>query len=238
MSVNHPHSGLSAPGGTAAEPLALAAPLLVIFDCDGVLVDSEPLAAPILAQAMRDLGLAAETDDVDRDMRGRSLRDCVREIEARLGHPVPSTFLPDLDARTREVFERELQPIPGVASLLDALARASIPSAVASSGSHEKIRTSLALTGLAGHFGERVFSASEVQSGKPAPDLFLHAAARMGVPPRSAVVIEDSGPGVRAGVAAGMRVLHYCPECQAGSPHVGVTLVQKMSDVAVLLGLA
>lgn len=237
MSVNHPPSGLAAPDGTATRQPKVERPELVIFDCDGVLVDSEPLAAPILARAMRELGLDAAPEDVDRDMRGRSLRDCVVEIEARLGRPVPTTFLPALEARTREVFERELQPIPGVAKLLEALVRARIPCAVASSGSHEKIRTSLKLTGLAAHFGDRIFSASDVERGKPAPDLFLHAAARLGVAESAALVIEDSGPGVRAGVAAGMRVFHYCPDCESASPLAGVTLARAMSEVAALLGL-
>ncbi len=239
MSVNHPHSGLT-PQDQGAEPGPRLdqRPSLVIFDCDGVLVDSEPLAAPILAAAMRELGLEAEPEDVDRDLRGRSLRDCIREIEARLGRPVPATFLQTLDARTREVFDRELTAIPGVASLLAAFARASIPCAVASSGSHDKIRHSLTLTGLADRFADRIFSASDVEHGKPAPDLFLHAAKQLGSSPRTTIVIEDSDPGVRAGVAAGMRVIHYCPECTMGAPHAGTTLVRQMSEVAALLGLA
>lgn len=239
MSVNHPHSGLTAQDlGTEPGPRLDQRPSLVIFDCDGVLVDSEPLAAPILAVAMRELGLDAEPEDVDRDMRGRSLRDCIREIEARLGRPVPATFLQTLDARTREVFDRELTVIPGVVSLLAALARASVPCAVASSGSHDKIRHSLTLTGLGSWFADRVFSASDVEHGKPAPDLFLLAAQQLGSSPRTTLVIEDSDPGVRAGVAAGMRVVHYCPDCNAHSPRTGVTLVRAMSEIEAMLGLA
>lgn len=178
---------------------------LVIFDCDGVLVDSERLAVRIEARLISDLGWPVTEQDVLQRFVGRSDAYMLGEIERALGRPVP-----DWGYRYREhlhaAFEAELTAIDGIHGALEAL-RCS--TCVASSGTHEKMRLTLGLTGLLDHFRGRVYSVTEVSRGKPAPDLFLHAAERSGVPPGRCVVVEDSRSGVEAARAAGMRSLGY-----------------------------
>jgi HAD superfamily hydrolase (TIGR01509 family) len=178
---------------------------LVIFDCDGVLVDSERLAVRVESRLITSLGWELSPDDVLERFVGRSDEYMLDEIEAALGRAVPEW--PDLyrDALFAS-FEEELTPVPGVAEAIDALKCATC---VASSGSHEKMALTLGLTGLLERFDGRIFSTTEVERGKPAPDLFLHAAERMGVAPERCVVVEDSRSGVEAARAAGMRVLGF-----------------------------
>lgn len=183
----------------------------VIFDCDGVLVDSEVLAAPILAALLTELGLPTTPADVDRDFKGRSWEHGLEVIRTRRAGAEP---WPELRDRYRAAlfaaFDAELRAVPGVATALDALDAAGIPRCVASSGDHERIRRGLRGAGLLDRFAdEAIFSVEDVARGKPAPDLFQHAAARMGFEPAATVVVEDSVAGVQAGVAAGMRVLGY-----------------------------
>jgi HAD superfamily hydrolase (TIGR01509 family) len=186
----------------------------VIFDCDGVLVDSERLAAPILAAVLTELGLPTTAADVDRDFKGRSWESGLDVIRARRDGAVP---WPELRERYRTrlfaAFDAELQPIPGVVAALDALDAAGIPRCVASSGDHERIRRGLRAAGLLDRFPDAsIFSVEDVTRGKPAPDLFLHAARQMGFDPAATAVVEDSLAGVEAGRAAGMRVLGYAPD--------------------------
>jgi len=183
-------------------------PGLVIFDCDGVLVDSEPLANAVLADLLTEIGLPTTVPESITRYMGRSMPACVGLIEETLGRPVPPGFLTTYHDRVFDVFDRELVPVRNVVEALDALDR-TLNTCVASSGSHERIRRSLGATGLLQRFGDRIFSAEDVSRPKPWPDLFLHAAASMGVPPDACVVIEDSPAGVAAAVAAGMRVLGY-----------------------------
>ncbi len=192
----------------------------VVFDCDGVLVDSERLAAPILAELLTELGLPTTEQDVDRDFKGRSWEHGLTVIRARRGGAEP---WPELRERYRAAlfaaFDAQLAPIPGVREALDALDAAGVPCCVASSGDHERIRHGLGAAGLLDRFPDAaIFSVDDVGRGKPAPDLFLHAAARMGFDPAGTAVVEDSPAGVRAGVAAGMRVLGYAHgEAPAGA---------------------
>ena len=182
----------------------------VIFDCDGVLVDSERLAGPILAELLTDLGLPTTQIDVDRDFKGRSWEDGLARIEERLGRAPWPDLRERYRARLFAAFEERLQPIPGIDAALDALDARGVPYCVASSGDHERIRRGLRAAGLLERFPEEaIFSVEDVARGKPAPDLFLYAAARMGFDPASTTVVEDSPAGVQAGVAAGMRVLGY-----------------------------
>jgi HAD superfamily hydrolase (TIGR01509 family) len=208
---------------------------LVIFDCDGVLVDSEPTAARIFAEHLRAVGLAMTDEEVDRRFRGRSMASCLREVEELLAKPLPKTFLEDLQRDTFAAFREELQPVDGVAAVLDALR---IPFCVASSGEHEKMRLTLGLTGLWPRFEGRIFSASEVTHGKPAPDLFLHAAERMGAKPGRCAVIEDSLPGVQAAVAAGMKVFGHAarPESDVKLAEAGAATFGSMDELLALLG--
>jgi HAD superfamily hydrolase (TIGR01509 family) len=174
---------------------------LIIFDNDGVLVDSEPVANQVLASLLTEYGFPCTPEESIATFMGHSMAQVRAMVEARLGHPVPA----DLEARYFEqlfpAFERSLQPIPGIVDALRAIEEAVC---VASSGTHERIRRTLGATGLWDRFGGRVFSAQDVVHGKPAPDLFLHAAASLGVDPRRCAVVEDSSAGVTAANAAKM----------------------------------
>jgi HAD superfamily hydrolase (TIGR01509 family) len=137
---------------------------------------------------------------------GRSMASCLAMLEERLGQPPPADFAERYRVGTEAAWRRELRPVPGVVEALD---RVDLPSCVASSGGHERIRLTLGLTGLLPRFEGRIFSAAEVARGKPAPDLFLHAAERMGFDPSTTAVVEDTVPGVEAARAAGMRALAF-----------------------------
>jgi len=183
---------------------------LVIFDCDGVLVDSEPVANRTLGHMLRDLGLDLTQEQIFERFVGYSLPHCLRVIEGMLGHAAPENFLRDLQARTFAAFKTELRATPGIEQTLDALDAVGLPYCVASSGDHEKMNTTLGITGLLPRFAGRIFSVTQVAHGKPAPDIYLFAAAQMNAVPSSCAVVEDTPPGVRAGVAAGMTVFGFC----------------------------
>lgn len=179
---------------------------LVIFDLDGVLVDSEPIANRVLLEHLRRLGVPITLDELFSDFVGLSLPTCCALVERRYGVQVPDGFTEALQRDTFACYRDELRPVPGVPEMLARLDR---PKCVASSSEPEKIAFSLDLTGLRSHFGGRLFSAHQVARGKPHPDLFLQAAGELAATPARVAVIEDSLPGVRAGMAAGMRVFAY-----------------------------
>jgi HAD superfamily hydrolase (TIGR01509 family) len=180
---------------------------LVIFDCDGVLVDSELIANRVFQTMLSELGLEVPMEYLFENFLGHSMTHCLSLVRDLLGREVPADFEPRLRERTAEAFEAELQPVAGIVATLSEL---SLPCCVASSGPHSKMRVSLGVTGLFERFDGRIFSAHDVGNrGKPAPDVFLFAAERMGVLPERAVVIEDSVAGVTAAVAAGMTVFAY-----------------------------
>ena len=179
---------------------------LVIFDCDGVLVDSERLAIKVDLEVLHELGWPLEEAEVIERFVGRSDRDTQAMIEAQLGRELPADWGEQVRRRYREVFESELTPVPGV---VEALHQIPEPTCVASSGTHEHLRLTLGLTGLYERFAGRIFSSQDVAAGKPAPDLFLYAAERMGCAPVDCVVVEDSRSGVQAARAAGMSVLAF-----------------------------
>ncbi len=191
-------------------------PSLVIFDCDGVLVDSELIANREFARALTEIGIATTLEQSMERFVGRSMKSCYDEIEARLGRTLPADFAQRLDLATFEALKRDLLAVEGIEAVLDALDAIALPYCVASSGSHEKMQITLGKTGLLARFGangeRRIFSSSEVARGKPFPDLFLYAAQQCKVPAQDCVVIEDSVPGVQAGLAAGMRVLGHAAE--------------------------
>ncbi|MET8625587.1 HAD family hydrolase [Kitasatospora sp. NPDC004669] len=190
---------------------------LVIFDCDGVLVDSEIIAVRVLVQLGDEYGWPLSEAEVIERFVGRSEAANHAMVAERLGEETATLF----DKRFRELHaeavDAGLTPVDG---LPEALATITLPTCVASSGTHEKMRHTLGRTGLYERFAGRIFSATEVERGKPAPDLFLHAARSMGVDPAACVVVEDSGPGVTAARAAGMRALGY-----AG----GVTAAERLA---------
>jgi len=215
----------------------LAAIELTIFDCDGVLVDSEPLANRAFAEALQAHGFAMSYEDCLEHLVGLSLPACAALLERRFGRPLPDGFLTALQARTYARFHAELRPVDGIVAALDRIERAGFATCVASSGEPAKLRVSLGATGLWARFEGRIFSAVEVARGKPFPDLFLHAAARMGVAAARTAVVEDSVPGVRAAVAAGMRVFGYV----GGTPRrdlaaEGAVEFAAMSELPALLG--
>lgn len=210
-------------------PESLELPELVVFDCDGVLVDSEPIANRVLTEHLRRQGLTFTQAEVEQRFVGRSLADCLAEIERLLARPLPDDFAEALERETYAAFRGSLRPVAGVKAVLEeVLYTLDLPVCVASSGAPEKIRGNLALTGLLPYFGERLFSAVEVARGKPAPDLFLHAAEALGADPARCAVVEDSTPGVDAGLAAGMRVYAF------GARHAGRRGVVAFEDMAAL----
>jgi HAD superfamily hydrolase (TIGR01509 family) len=179
---------------------ARSEPGLVIFDCDGVLVDSEMLSCQCLSEALGECGIALSIEQALQLFLGQSASAVTQYYHER-GQSIPESFLVELKARVLQRFRRSLQPIPGIGSLLSSL---QIPFCVASSSDLDRVSLSLALTGLTPYFGNRLYSAQMVMRGKPAPDLFLHAAARMQTEPARTLVIEDSISGVTAAKAAGM----------------------------------
>ncbi|MFJ1796415.1 HAD family hydrolase [Kitasatospora griseola] len=182
---------------------------LVIFDCDGVLVDSERIAVRVQREVGAQLGWPLTEDEVVRHFIGRSHAAGWQVVAERLGEGTAAAWEQRFEQRHRELVDTELQPVDGIVEALAELAAAGLPSCVASSGTHEKMRHTLGRTGLYEHFEGRIFSAAEVARGKPAPDLFLHAAQRTGFAPEVCAVVEDSGPGTRAARAAGMRCFGY-----------------------------
>ncbi len=183
---------------------------LVILDCDGVLVDSEPISMRVDTEVLAELGWRLTNEEVVERFMGRTHEFMVAQIKAQLGRPLDADWEDGFQQRYRDAFALHLKPVDGVVEALDALDASDAMTCVASSGGHEKMRFTLGLTGLWDRFEGRIFSATEVAHGKPAPDLFLHAADRMGVDPAACAVVEDSRYGVQAARAAGMRVFAYC----------------------------
>jgi HAD superfamily hydrolase (TIGR01509 family) len=212
-------------------------PDLVIFDCDGVLVDSERLTVGVEARVLTELGWPHTAEEVVARWMGRTSEDQLAELEARLGPGLARRFDEVSTQQVRAAFERELVGVSGVVTLLDVLDAHGTQTCVASSGSHEKMRLTLRLCGLHDRFRGRIFSASEVRHGKPAPDLFLHAAASMGVPTDRTAVVEDSVYGVQAAVRAGMAAYGFAGGLSAPGTlaAAGATEFQEMADLAVLL---
>ncbi|MBT44703.1 MAG: HAD family hydrolase [Deltaproteobacteria bacterium] len=208
---------------------------LVIFDCDGVLVDTEPIRDEVVSFLLNESGLQVSPEEVAR--RSTGLADAVmwKMFQADLGSPLPVDILDRHLSMEEERYRIDLQPMPGAVEAVGHLVAAGMPVCVASNGTLERMEVTLGVTGLAGYFGNHVFGISQVDHGKPAPDIYLLAAQRMGVSPSRCAVIEDSRLGAEAGLAAGMTVLGYCPhEDLWGLEKLGV---QTFSDMSVLAGL-
>ncbi|GLW73996.1 hypothetical protein Kpho02_62940 [Kitasatospora phosalacinea] len=182
---------------------------LVIFDCDGVLVDSERIAVRVQVEIGAQLGWPLDADEVVQRFIGRSHAAIWQQVGERLGPAAALEWEHRFERRHRELVDAELTPVDGIVEALDALDALGLPYCVASSGSHAKMRHTLGRTGLHERFAGRIFSAEEVARGKPFPDVFLHAAARSGYAPEVCAVVEDSPAGLRAARAAGMRRLGY-----------------------------
>ncbi|MDE2575455.1 MAG: HAD-IA family hydrolase [Rhodospirillales bacterium] len=212
---------------------------LVIFDCDGVLVDSEPVANRVVAGALSEQGWAMTPPEADRLFLGMTLTDMVPMIEERLGRRLPAGWKDGLMAELIAALGREATPIPGAVEALHALSGWGVPWRVASNSSHEEMRAKFARIGVAELVAGRVHSHRDVVRGKPAPDLFLAAAARQGVAPEGCVVIEDSRPGARAAAAAGMACLAYVPRGDGAALRAeGAVPFASMFDLPALVRLA
>lgn len=208
---------------------------LIIFDLDGVLVDSEPIANRVLLAHLQRLGVPITLDELFRDFVGLSLPTCYALVDQRYGVRVPEGFTEALQRDTFARYRHELKPVAGVSEMLAQLDR---PKCVASSSEPEKIALSLDLTGLRSHFDGHLFSAQQVARGKPHPDLFLHAARQMAVASLRVAVVEDSVPGVQAGIAAGMSVFAYVDGTHASRTalqQAGAYLFDDMADLPALL---
>jgi HAD superfamily hydrolase (TIGR01509 family) len=209
---------------------------LVIFDCDGVLVDSETISNLELAAYLTELGHPTTYEDSIRDYMGGAMHRVHETVLARSGQALPANFDDAFHARVFAAFERELRAVEGVSTVLDAISRSGVATCVASSGSHERIRFVLKKTGLYERFGEhRLFSSDDVGRGKPAPDLFLHAAASLGFEPPQCAVVEDSPLGIAAAIAAEMAVFGFAamtpPEKLAGA----TAMFERMDQLLPLL---
>jgi HAD superfamily hydrolase (TIGR01509 family) len=208
---------------------------LVIFDCDGVLVDSEPLANRVLAERLATVGLHMSVPEVMKAFVGRTREACIEKAGAMLGRPLPADFAAEWDRVLYAALREELEAVEGVAEVLDGLG---IAYCAASNSSPERLKLGLEATGLWPRFQGRAFSAQEVANPKPAPDLFLHAARVMGAAPERCAVVEDTPTGVRAGVAAGMHVFAFAGAAHAdreGLVQAGGNLFHHMSELPGLL---
>jgi HAD superfamily hydrolase (TIGR01509 family) len=207
---------------------------LIIFDCDGVLVDSELITNRVFAAMLNGLGIHVSIEDMFERFVGRSMPQCLEIITGLLGRPVPDGFVEDYHARSAAALKQELKAVPDIEMVL---ATVGLPFCVASSGTHEKMQTTLGITGLLPQFNGRMYSVTEVARSKPDPDVFLYAARQQGVVPAACAVIEDTPTGVRAGVAAGMTVFGYCaltPKAkliEAGAHHT----FERMRDLPQLI---
>lgn len=215
---------------------------LIIFDCDGVLIDSEVIACRADAACFADVGIAISVEEImDRYLGINALKMCA-DIEQRYGRSLPDNFGEIMRQRIEAAFEAELAAMAGIEVVLQALP---LRRCVASGSSPERLQHSLSLTGLLPYFAPHVFSATQVARGKPAPDLFLFAAASMQAPPEACVVIEDSLPGVQAAVAAGMPAIGFVGggHCRPGDAQRlkgagAFAVIDSMSSLPALLAAA
>lgn len=204
----------------------------VIFDCDGTLVDSEPLGNEVLAELLATHGMHISRREAVRRFRGMKLADCLAELEAQWQVRLPAEFATELRQRTADAFRDRLKPMSGALDLVRTL---SMPTGVASSGPREKIELSLSLTGLLPFFGRHIYSSYEIGSWKPDPGIFLHAARQLGIEPARCMVVEDSLPGIHGAIAAGMQVVAFQPGAVDPRLPPDMMVVRSMQELGILL---
>lgn len=211
----------------------------VIFDCDGVLVDSERISNGTWATLLTEIGLPMTLERSLEIFMGNSMPRCVEIVTDLMGHAPPDDLLARFAVNVTVALQRDLEPVPGIVALLDTLDTAGVPYGVTSNGEHEKMRTTLGKTGLLNRFHGKRFSAVDVGRPKPAPDLLLHAARALGFSPARTVVVEDSPLGVQGATAAGMQVIGYAEIVSADRLRAAgaAVTVERLADVAALLGL-
>jgi len=209
---------------------------LIIFDCDGVLVDSEPIANRVLTDRLESIGLSMPEEEVMKRFVGRTRDGCLTLAAELLGRPLPPDFASSWDAALFEALRNEVRAIDGV---IDLVGKLRLPFCVASNGTRERLRLTLEAAGLLPHFDGRIYCAADVARPKPAPDLFLHAARQMGTPPSRTAVIEDTPTGARAGVAAGMTVFGFAggtSSTRTALEAEGAKVFESMAALAPLIG--
>jgi HAD superfamily hydrolase (TIGR01509 family) len=210
---------------------------LVIFDCDGVLVDTERINNEVISVLMKEAGRDMSPEEVATRTTGLAYSEMWEMFEAEAPGSLPADVLEQQLTREVERFKTELQPIPGAVETVRYLSDAGMPICVASNGAREKMEVTLEVTGLIGYFGDKFFGVNQVARGKPEPDIYLLAAQEMGISPSRCVVIEDSYPGAQAGLAAGMTVLGHCPDGDIwGLESLGIQIFDDMKELPDLLG--
>lgn len=207
-------------------------PKLVIFDCDGTLVDSENINAAAWSEHMTNFGVPLSHEEAYSRLKGLGMDECVAIVARLSGKPIPAEFVPNLRIIMNRLIRDSLQPIRGALELVKSM---SVPFCVASNAPREKIELCLKVTGLLPYFQGAIFSAHDVKSWKPDPGLFLHAAATMGFTPTECVVVEDSLPGINAGLAAQMHVLALEPDEENHGFPEQATLVKDLAEVSALI---
>jgi len=215
----------------------MSKPQLLIFDCDGVLVDSEKISSRVIAEEITKVGIPMETHEAQKLFTGGSLADVEKYIEVKLGRPIGYDFETVYRKRSFELFEQFIEPINGVEEALKNIEERSIKKCVASNGPLQKMLLNLRLTNLLPFFKGQLFSAYEVNRWKPDPFLFLHAAKTMNTVPEDCLVIEDSIHGVEAAISAGMPVLGYAPDHNGHDlQKAGATVFSDMNQLFDLIG--
>jgi len=211
---------------------------LVIFDCDGVLVDSESISNGVLARMLTAEGLPTTLAEARRDYQGLLLSEVINSAEAKLGRPLPEGWLARYEHERATAFHDELKPVTGAADAVRRVSAAGVAVCVASQGKLEKMHLTLGLTGLRDLFPNgALFSAESVPRGKPHPDLFLHAARVMGASPAHSVVVEDTPSGVTGAVSAGMRALGYAADSdERALADAGAEVFHALDELPLLLG--
>jgi len=205
---------------------------LVIFDCDGVLVDSEPLINRIEAECFTQIGAPMTGEQAITQFKGKTVEQVANALESRIGHPLSAEFVYDWAMATAFGLTQDLHAVPGVQDVIERVRTAGAAICVASQSPLPRVLLSLHITGLNHYFGENVFTASMVPNPKPAPDLFLYAAKRMGYSPQETIVIEDSPSGVLAARAAGMRAYGYAAHEDAGAlERAGARVFYSMDEL-------
>ena len=207
----------------------------ILFDCDGTLVDSENITNRVVARMAGELGIHMTLKDAQKRFGGKTLDAVIYGMKELSGKDIPKDWLPRLVEGVSEAYKTELRPMEGIKELLDSI---DIPICVASNGEPRHVKSSLMLTGLNGYFNKQIFTASEVEFPKPAPDLFLYAAQQMGFKPSECLVIEDSIPGVTAAVKANIKVYGLVKLCSADElKNAGAIPFKTMHELSKLLGI-
>ncbi len=208
---------------------------LVIFDCDGVIADSEPISTRLFTDMVNELGLNLLYEESGKLFTGRSDKDCKEIVETRLGSPMPAEFIDDFNSRLLVLLETGLTAVKNVEKVLDLL-QGTTPICVASNAPRNKVKGSLRITELGSYFNDNIFTVDDVKRGKPFPDLYLLAAEKMGIHPHECAVIEDSVYGARAGIAAGMTVFGYAERSdEVLLKNEGAVVFNDMLDLPELL---